>query len=424
MRAQHAVVGVVVLGLWAFTLTGCSNNTTGVGQASTTITVTFVGGTPLAVANQIGTGSFTAMTASSQVSFTVPSGTSKYAIAFVCPPVTTMGTLNPEFVIEATTQDTTSFNANCLGSPSLATVTGSASSSLSGTASIRIRGAQGFGADISGAGGPFPSSPATRLPVGTNDVAAIAVDGSGNVLGVQFVRSQTVPGTINGGSGIVIINPNTPQSFSVTSLPGAGFVNPPEASVEYHTANGTRFLLTNSSASSTNPEPYQAVPPTGAQTGDFYRYESNTSNTTTNQSVGITTTTTSGGGTFSVALPVPWSFSGPAAAKFPTFTFIYSGFSGLAAVADQGSIQWATGATTSNQITVLATSNFQNGATTITIPDLTSLAGFITPAATGTTINWVADIFGGTTQEFIFSPNPPANGSVSFVQNRGTFTQP
>jgi hypothetical protein len=56
--------------------------------------------------------------------------------------------------------------------------------------------------------------------------------------------------------------------------------------------------------------------------------------------------------------------------------------------------------------------------------DLTSFSGFFAPAVTGTTINWVADIFGGTVQDFIFIKNLPANGSVSFVQNRGMFTQP
>jgi hypothetical protein len=427
MQVRDKIIGLVILSLPVILIMGCANKTTGAGTSGggNTVTVTFTGGTPLTVANQTGTGAFTAMTPGSQVSFTLPAGDSKYAIAFVCPPVMAQGTLNPEFVIEATTQDTTSFTANCLGSPTLGTVTGSANSSLSGTSDIRIRGARGFGANIGSASGSFPSSPATQIPVGTNDVAAIAVDTSGNVLGVSIVRAQTSPGSINNGNAIVLVNATISQSLSVTNVPTSppGWANPPEASVEYHTAN-SQFVLTNNSVSSTNPEAYQAVAVSQTQSGDFYRYESNTTNSSTNQAVGITQTTTNGGSTFSVALPAPWSFSGPPAAKFPTFTFIYSGFTGLAAIANQGSIEWATGATTSNQITVLATANFQSGTTTITIPDLTSLSGFLAPAATGTTINWVADIFGGTTQEFLLVPSLPANGSVSFVQNRGTFTQP
>src|SRR5260370_5605604 len=179
-------------------------------------------------------------------------------------------------------------------------------------------------------------------------------------------RAQTVPGAINGGAGIVLLPPGdavTTQNLNVTGVP-AGFVNPPEASVTFHTANGTRFLVSNTSVSSTNPQPYGAVPTAATLTTDFYAYESNTTDTAThNSAVGITTTTTSGGGAFSLALPASWSFSGPTPAKFPTFTFIYSGFTGQPAVADQGSISWITGTTITNSIPVLATANFLSGAT-------------------------------------------------------------
>jgi hypothetical protein len=421
MPTRSGVLAVALV-LITILVAGCAkgNGTFG-GGSSPTVTVNFIGGTPLAVATQTGTGAFTATATGNQVTIPVASGNTRYAIAYVCPPVAGLGTLNSEVVIEATTQDATSITTSCLGSPSTGAATGSASSSIAGTADIEILGNQGIGAKVGS--GPFSAS----MPTGTNDVAAVAIDSSNNVLGVKMLRSQTVPGALNGGAGIIILPPGdatTTQNLTLTNVP-AGFVSPPEASVQYHTANGTRFLLTNSSVSSTNPQPYEAVPTAATQSGDFYSYESNTTDTAThNQAVGITTTTSSGGGAFTLALPTPWTFAGPVAAKLPTFTFVYSGFTGLAAVADQAAIGWATGATTNNQITVLATANFQNGATTITIPDLTSLSGFFTPAATGTTINWVADIFGGSVQEFTFFPNTPANGSVQFVQNRGTFTQP
>jgi hypothetical protein len=385
------------------------------------VTVTFIGGTPLAVATQTGTGLFTLMTPGNKVTFGV-AGNTKYAIAYVCPPVSASGTITSETVIQATTQDATSLTASCFGPPSTGTATGSATSAIAGTTDIQIVGNQGLGGNVGSASGSFSVS----MPTGTNDVAAVAIDSGKNVLGVKLVRSQTVPGALNSGSSIILSSPadaTTTANLTVTNVP-AGFVAPPEASVEFITANGTRLPLTNSSVSSTNPQPYHALPTAATVSTDFYLYESHTSDTATNQSVGITTTTTSGGGAFSLALPTPWSFAGPAPAKFPTFTFVYSGFTGQPAIADQGSIRWSTGATTSNQITVLATANFQGGATMITIPDLTSLAGFIAPAASGTTINWVADIFGGTAQEFTFVPNPPPNSSVQFVQNRGTFMQP
>jgi hypothetical protein len=414
---------LAVSGILVVLITGCATGTPTRGGPQPTVTVTFVGGTPLAVATQTGTGAFTLTTPTSQVKFPVAPGNTKYAIAYVCPPVSALGTITSETVIQATTQDTTSFTANCFGPPSSGTATGSATSAITGTTDIKILGNHGLGGNVGSASGSFSVS----MPAGTNDVAAVAIDGSNTVLAVKLVRSQTVPGALNGGSSIIVSSPadaTTTANLTVTNVPAAGFVTPPEASAEFITANGTTLLLTNSSVSSTNPQPYNALPTAATVSTDFYLYESNTSDTATHQSVGVTTTTSTGGGAFSVALPTPWSFAGPAPARLPTFTFIYSGFTGLPAIADQGSIQWATGATTSNQITVVATANFLSGATTITIPDLTSLAGFITPAATGTTINWVADIFGGTAQEFTFVPNPPANSSVQFVQNRGTFTQP
>src|SRR5215472_3416237 len=420
MRSWGAAV-LAVSGILVGLITGCTKGTPTGFRSSTNVTVTFIGGTPLAVATQTGTSPFTLMTPGNQVTFPVVPGNTKYAIAYICPPVSASG-IASETVIQATTQDTTAFTASCLGPPGTGMATGSVTSAIAGTANIKLFGSQGFSGNVTGAAGSF----SINMPTGTNDVAAVALDSSNNVQGVHLVRPQTVPGAILPGSSIIISSPadaTTTADLTVNNVP-TGFGNPPEASVDFITANGTRLLLTNTSVSSTNPEPYHALPTAAIVSTDFYLYESNTSNTATNQSVGITTTTTSGGGAFSLSLPAPWTFAGPAPAKFPTFTFVYSGFTGQPAIADQGSIQWSTGATTSNQITVLATANFQAGATTITNPDLTSLAGFLTPAATGTTINWVADIFGGTNQEFTFVPNPPPNSSVQFVQNRGTFMQP
>lgn len=415
MRGWGAVVGVVVSSL-VILITGCGGgSTTGGGGGGSSVTVTFVGGTPLAVASQIGgAGAFTTMTPGSTVTIPVPSGNVKYAIAYLCP-LPGMGVINTISVIEATTQDTSSFTAIC-GAPSLGAASGSASSSINSpapTADIAIRGNQGFGANIGSASGAFPAT--TTMPVGSNDVAAIALDSSHNVLGVKIVRSQTIPGTVNGGAGIILgpADQTSPQSLTVTNVPSGT----PEASVSYNTANGTRIFLTNSSVSA-NPQTYQALPAAAAQSGDFYAYESNIGGT------GITTTTTSGGGAFTLSLPTPWTFSGPTPAKLPTFTLVYTGFTGQAAVSDQALIQWQTGATTSNEITVTATANFQGASTTITIPDLSAVSGFFGPAPTGTTINWAAAIHGGSTQSFTFFPNPPPNGTLMFVQKLGSFVQP
>ncbi|HLY99802.1 MAG TPA: hypothetical protein VKT33_12150 [Candidatus Angelobacter sp.] len=409
----------VLLGLLGI-MAGCEPINNGHSTAGgTMVTVTFTGGTPLAAATQSGTGTFTAATITGgKLSLTVPQGTTKYAIAWVCPGVAGSGnTVNSEFVIEATTQDPTSFSTSCLG-PATSTVTGSANASLITSATdINIAGNQGLGGNVGSNSGNFSVS----LPNGNNDIAAVAVDGTGTAFAVHMVRGQTVPGVINGGNTILFVTADSTatQPLTVTGVP-AGFVSPASASVQYRTANGTSFLLENNSATQ-----YPAVPAAQTQTGDFYVYHASTTDTAThNSSVGITQSTTTGGGSTSIALPVPWSFAGPAAAKFPTFTFNYNGFNGLADVSQQAEIEWVPTANTLTTITVTATANFQNGMNTITVPDLTTVSGFFAPAATGTSITWVADIFGGTAQEFTFFPNIPANGTVSFVQNRGSFTQP
>src|SRR5262245_57047733 len=198
--------------------------------------------------------------------------------------------------------------------------TGIVTIAIAGTANIKIFGGHGFSGTVTGGSGSFSIS----MPTGTNDAAAAALDSSNNVQGIKLVRSQTIPGALNGGAAIIISSPadaTTTADLTVNNVPPA-FVTPPEASVEFVTANNTRLLLTNSSVAGTNPQPYHALPTAATVSTDFYLYESNTSDTAThNQSVGITTATTTGGSAFSVALPTPWTFAGPAPAKFPTFTF-------------------------------------------------------------------------------------------------------
>src|SRR5262249_22379958 len=162
------------------------------------------------------------------------------------------------------------------------------------------------------------------------------------------------------------------------SLPG-GFAAP-TAFVDYHNANGTLVVLYNGAATQ-----YRAMPAAGVGSGDFYHYSIAASDIATHNSlVGFLQTTSSGGGPFSATLPQPWSsFSPPAPAAFPSFTFNYAGFNGLPGVSQEATLTWIAGSTVSG-IIVVATSSFQNGATTLAIPNLTSLPGFIAPPASGT----------------------------------------
>jgi hypothetical protein len=424
---RSSCLRVLVCALLTAVFAGCGGGNGGGGGSSanaTDVTFTFTGGTPTAAAAQIGTGNFAAATIQSgKVVVSVPSGTTNYAIAYVCPPVPGFGnTVTGEFIIEASLQDGHAFTVSCEGASTATTgtITGSVDASvISGAANIDIVGLQGIAGSVGSNNGTFSLS----MPTGANDVALVVVDNAAqpNVLAVKILRSQTVPGAMNGGSTIIFSAGDqiTTEPLTINNVP-ASFVTPPAVAVTYTTANGTSFLVDNHTATT-----YPAIPTGATQSGDFYGFEANTDDTAThNSAIGITQTTTSGGGAATISLPAPWTFAGPAAATFPTFTFTYSGFSNVAAVAQQGEIEWAPTATTLNTITVTATGNFQAGATTITTPDLSALTGFIAPAPSGTTIDWVADIFGGTAQEFTFFPAAPSNGSLAFVQNEGTYTQP
>jgi hypothetical protein len=81
----------------------------------TTVTLKFYDGAPAAVATQIGAGSFTAASVSSNtVTLSVPSGTKNFAAAWACPAqVSGQYSSTNEYVIEATTSDATSYNLWC-----------------------------------------------------------------------------------------------------------------------------------------------------------------------------------------------------------------------------------------------------------------------------------------------------------------------
>jgi hypothetical protein len=415
MRAEwlRLVVGSILI----MDLAGCGggSGTPPPPPGPTTITVTFTNGTPQAAAVQIGSGGFTtASIQGGQLSLTVPAGSTDYAIAYVCPTFTPVGfTESNEFVIEATVQDSTAYTVSCSAVPTMGSATGSVdASAIPGATSISVGGR--------GIGYSFASNTASfnvNLPTGTNDIVAAALDGSNNVLAVKIVRTQTVPGAVNGGNTIVLgpSDETTLQSVTVNNTP-AGFI-PAEQFVLYSTANGTVLGLGLSSA----PQ-YRALPAAATQPGDMYFIDSSTDDTATRDLVvGVNLTMTSAN-PLTINLPPVWSFSGPAAAAFPTFTFNYSGFKTAANLSYQAIIQWQPIPSTLTGITVTATASFQNNATTLSIPNLTSLPGFFAPARSGTSINWNASIFNGDKSLAFVTETP--SGSGAFVETRGIYTEP
>src|SRR5580698_9742594 len=79
----------------------------GGGNTPTTVTVSFAG-TPSALATQVGSGAFTGATLTSgTLTLSIPSGTTNFAVAYICPD----GGYIQQVVYEASTLDGTSYSA-------------------------------------------------------------------------------------------------------------------------------------------------------------------------------------------------------------------------------------------------------------------------------------------------------------------------
>ena len=430
---------------------GGGGTTGGGGQQNptgTTVTVNLPG-PPAAMAVQTGTGPFAAIPAASfqngQVSFTVPGGSSKYAFAYLCtsPGGGEAAATANEFIIEATTADTTSLTTDCnpivrfqsASGPTLAAATGNVDASIfPAFLDVSITGKQGFniGAFLTG---PFSAS----LPTGANDIAFVVLNNGGNQailgqpLGIKIFRNQTVPGAVNGGSTIVFGSGDFPgQQPMQINAPAGFFVDPQATEVVYTTANGTVFPIESGSG----PGLYPTIPGALVQSGDFYSFGSSAITSARDASVGTFQKVAGGGGFVTLNLPDPWLSPNPTTTgSHTTFTFDYPGFPDIPIKLQRVFINWANSRISANSITVIATASFQSGTNTISIPDLSSLGqGFFACCPSGLGIGWLASILASTTpvtivpQDFISTslsgPFLPPGASAAFVQNSGSFTAP
>ena len=425
--SRQRCIGLFAFSLWVLVFTGCGGGNSSIAgptptptpqPSASSVSVTFTDGTPTAVAVKIGSGAFTATSVQNgQTSFLLPAGTTSYALAYVCPPEGPPAIITTnEIVIEATLADGASYSTSCVDQPPTANATGTVdATAIPGASNVVIFGKNGFANTISAASGSFNAT----LPSGTNDVAAVAKDASGNVLAVKILRSQTVPGAVNGGNSIVFSAADeiTLETATIGNAP-AGFI-PPELFVQYRTGNGTQINLELSTAGT-----YQVIPATAAQAGDSYFVDCSTEDTVTGNSVVGVNQVFSSATPLTINLPAVWSnATAPPAAAFPTFALNYTGFTAGSNLAFQGDIAWATSNTTFNHVLVTATSSFQNGSTTLSVPNLASLPGFFTPAASGTTIGWNVIIVNAQ-QSLTLLPSLEGNGIGPLVESRGTYVVP
>ncbi|HTW78808.1 MAG TPA: hypothetical protein VME23_04590 [Terracidiphilus sp.] len=422
---------------------GSSGSTGGGGGGGdnnpTTVTVTFTGATPTAVASQIGTGSFTAATLSSNsLSLSIPHGTTNFAVAYVCQIVPNsvngyQATVTDQVVIEASTLDGTLFSRDCASGTSSATtgtLTGSVdASAIPGANYLGIAAANGSSSQtamLSGASSTFSES----MPAGTDRVAVAGyvyttmeqngVDsGAETLAAVRNFDGVAVPGAVNSGNTVTLGATDAVTAQPITYKNVAGGLSTPITDAYYVWSDGGSFLL----SFGVNTQ-YPAVPADAAESGDYYSFVSVASMTIPGSQVvdqALVDTNTTASGPLTVTFPAPWTYTGPTPAAQPVFDMANSGITGTTGLTEAGELSWSVGSTSEFSSTVIATGNYLNGSTSLTFPALTGLTGFVSAPSSGTVAAWYATV----SLSPLASLQPlTQNGTASGVENLGSFTVP
>ena len=421
--AMPALFLVFLLALCAGCGGGGSTTTTGGGGSdSTTVTITFSGtAMPTLVAAQIGTGAFTAQTLSSgTLSLSIPSGTSDYAVADLCPG-------QAEYLWEASIKDGTSFSFACPGQPNLTPdLTGSLdATAVPGVQSFEVYPQNGSVVGSGGVGGGSQGSFEALAPVGSDRVLVLAYNDNANQGGPAAAtnfENQTVPGALNGGNTVVFgtADETTSEAIAYNNVP-SGFSSP-ETYVGLEMGGGGPAEVLVDLALETTTQ-YAALPASATETGDLYYLSAGAYDTGSSSTSVVAASTTISGGPVSFTFPSAWSYAGPTPAALPSFTMGYAGFSGTNVIQNV-TITWTSGSgasPTNYGIYLEATANYQSGSTTLAIPDLSGVSGFLPAPASGTQVQWSAAI---TQQSYGLGSQAPLNGTSSDVQNYGSYTAP
>jgi hypothetical protein len=378
-------------------------------RMGTTVTVNFPDAAPAAAAEQIGAGMWTvASLQGKELTLTIPPNETRYGIAYVCPPI---GAHDSESVVLATTQDSAPVGiCPVISSPSKGAVTGSVDvSAIPGASSVAIYGPLGS-VTVANLTGAFNF----QVNQGTDDIVFVALDASQQILAVKILPSQTVPGAVNGGMTVVLApaQETTYQTISVTNVP-AGFIGL-QTTGDYETANGTIFPIAIPGSQ------YAVVPVSETQAGNKYEFSATDAEVQLPpnsglQSVAARLSTASASTGVTLPLPAPLPYSPPVPAKFPSFDIGYTGFAGNSDVNYSVGLNWVLAGGSGTSLRVEATSAYQNGATTLAVPDLTSLTGFLAAPGSGARVSWSAGVI-----EFAA---PPADSSAA-VANAGSYIAP
>jgi len=399
---------------------GSSTGGGGGGSTPTVVTYTFTGAAPTAVATQIGSGAYTAATlASGTLTLSIPHGENSFSVAYLCPASTGSTTpQNFEFFDQATIADGTSYSAYCFTPNTSKTI----------TAPVQVNAEAFPGAEyviVSGIYLPWTDAimdfDATLEP-GSQDVPIYVLKDFNSIddyLAIKILRGQQGPGALNGGLPVVLgaSDKVTYQPISYQNIPaGYGVLGP---FVAYETAGGASITLDVDGA----PNQYLAMPSGAYQNGDYYLIIA-AAGPAGNQNSGDGNlaeieTLTSTGGPQNVSFPAPWPFKSPTASDLPTFDFSYTGFSGMSNVSNYASFNWNPSTTSFNEISISTTANYLNGSTSLTVPDLSALTGFLSQKGFSGTVNWTTEVVQSN-----LSGTKPATGTVQYVTHTGTYTLP
>ncbi|HTB98917.1 MAG TPA: hypothetical protein VK716_18050 [Terracidiphilus sp.] len=426
-KCLEGIAAISVLGL----VTGCGGGSSGGGTGGggtgggNPTTVTFAVGTPAptVIATQAGTGQFTTATVNSgKVALAIPSGTTKFAVAYACPSQTLFAvTLSTQMTLEATTLDGNNFSLFCPsanGPTAILTGTVDASAFNSPNESLEIIASNG-----SWVYGPGPlNTPnfSAALPSGTDRVALVIYDFSNpnngtNILAVKNFDNQTVPGVFNGGSTAVIGSGDqvTQQLISLENIP-SGFSSPSVTSF-YEWSNGGSFVTSQSTTQ------YPVLPAGATEAGDRYlTWAVSINGTNPAQQVDVWSANSTPS-PLTISFPSPWPYAGPTPAASPSFDLNYSGFGGTSGTYREVLLDWNSSSTSENQSQVFVSGNYLGDSTTVTFPDLSGLTGFAQAPISGTSVNWGAEILQST---FPAWQLVPANQTLTAVSNGGTYTVP
>jgi hypothetical protein len=269
---------------------------------------------------------------------------------------------------------------------------------------------------------PAPSG-SDRVDVVVNTSTTAGFEPNINVAAVKNLSGQTVPGTLNGGSTVVlgVKDETIPEPITYTNIP-AGF-NAPSAEVVYaFDTVGGDFELSSSATSQ-----YPSVPAAAAQNGDYYQFAATAYGSLTGaagqqvtQSVGVNKTV-SAAGPVSIELPDAWLYTGPTPAALPVFNLSYSGFPTANAAFNEVGILWTTSERGAYYVQMMVSGSYLNGNQSLAVPDLSSLSGFVEPPASGESVNWYVSL---STGGYFPELPTPSNENISFVGNQSTYVVP